>query len=45
MSEGVARMGEKGIKNSEGKREGKILNGRPSRRREDNIKVNRKIVE
>ena len=44
MSEGVACMGEKG-KNFEGKREGKRLNWRPSRRREDNIKVNRKIIE
>jgi len=44
MSEGVVRMGEKG-KNFEGKREGKGLNGRSSRRREDNINVNRKIIE
>ena len=44
MSEDVACMGEKGIKNFEGKREGKRPNGRPSRRREDN-KVNRKIIQ
>jgi hypothetical protein len=45
MSEGVAGKVEKGINNFEGKREGKRLNRRPSRRREDNIKVNRKIIE
>jgi hypothetical protein len=45
MSEGVARMGEKGINNFEGKREGKRPNGRSSRRRKDNIKVNRTIIE
>jgi hypothetical protein len=45
MSECQARRGEKGIKNFEGKREGKRLNGRPSRRREGNIKGNRKITD
>jgi len=44
MSEGVARMGENG-KNFEGKRKGKRPNARLSRRLEDNIKVNRKIIE
>ena len=33
------------IKNFEEKSEGKSLFGRPSRRREDNIKVNRKMIE